>query len=75
VVRTDAYPSLSHKRRGTWVAGQLVAIKVRAAELLTPRDQPMLMPVDMWDWLPDDDLVFVVACDHLTGPHFGRRSS
>jgi transposase len=28
---------------------------------LTPqRDQPMLMPVDMRDWLPDDDLVFVV---------------
>jgi hypothetical protein len=27
---------------------------------LTPqRDQPMLMPVDMRDWLPDDDLVFV----------------
>jgi transposase len=24
------------------------------------RDQPMLMPVDMRDWLPDDDLVFVV---------------
>jgi transposase len=28
---------------------------------LTPqRDQPMLMPVDMRDWLPEDDLVFVV---------------
>jgi transposase len=25
------------------------------------RDQPMLMPVDMRDWLPDDDLVFVVV--------------
>jgi hypothetical protein len=24
------------------------------------RDQPMLMPVDMREWLPEDDLVFVV---------------
>jgi hypothetical protein len=24
------------------------------------RDQPLLMPVGMWEWLPEDDLVFVV---------------
>src|SRR6201987_4392256 len=24
------------------------------------RDQPMLMPVDMREWLPEDDLVFIV---------------
>ena len=24
------------------------------------RDQPMLVPVDMREWLPEDDLVFVV---------------
>jgi hypothetical protein len=24
------------------------------------RDQPLLMPVDMREWLPEDDLVFVV---------------
>jgi transposase len=28
--------------------------------LFPQRDQPMLMPVDMRDWLPEDDLVFVV---------------
>jgi transposase len=28
--------------------------------LLPQRDQPMLMPVDMREWLPEDDLVFVV---------------
>jgi transposase len=28
--------------------------------LLPQRYQPMLMPVDMRDWLPEDDLVFVV---------------
>ena len=24
------------------------------------RDQPLLMPVDMREWLPEDDLVFIV---------------
>ena len=34
---------------------------VCAAELsLSQRDQPLLMPVDMREWLPEDDLVFVV---------------
>ena len=28
--------------------------------LFPQRDQPMLMPVDMREWLPEDDLVFVV---------------
>jgi hypothetical protein len=28
--------------------------------LLPQRDQPLLMPVDMREWLPEDDLVFVV---------------
>ena len=28
--------------------------------LCPQRDQPLLMPVDMRDWLPEDDLVFVV---------------
>jgi transposase len=28
--------------------------------LCPQRDQPMLMPVDMREWLPEDDLVFVV---------------
>ena len=28
--------------------------------LYPQRDQPMLMPVDMREWLPEDDLVFVV---------------
>jgi len=34
---------------------------VYAADFLCPqRDQPMLVPVDMREWLPEDDLVFVV---------------
>lgn len=28
--------------------------------LCPQRDQPMLLPVDMRDWLPEDDLVFIV---------------
>jgi hypothetical protein len=32
-----------------------------AAEFLFPqRDQPLLLPVDMREWLPEDDLVFIV---------------
>jgi transposase len=32
-----------------------------AAEFLVPqRDQPLLLPVDMREWLPEDDLVFVL---------------
>jgi hypothetical protein len=34
---------------------------VYAAEFPLPqRDQPMLLPVDMREWLPEDDLAFVV---------------
>ena len=28
--------------------------------LFPQRDQPLLLPVDMHEWLPEDDLVFVV---------------
>ena len=28
--------------------------------LFPQRDQPLLMPVDMREWLPEDDLVYVV---------------
>jgi hypothetical protein len=28
--------------------------------LCPQRDQPLLMPLDMREWLPEDDLVFVV---------------
>jgi len=28
--------------------------------LFPQRDQPLLMPVDMCEWLPEDDLVFIV---------------
>jgi hypothetical protein len=28
--------------------------------LFPQRDQPLLLPVDMREWLPEDDLVFVV---------------
>ena len=39
----------------------MLEIMVYAAELSFPqRDQPLLMPLDMREWLPDDDLVFVV---------------
>jgi hypothetical protein len=34
---------------------------VYAAEFPYPqRDQPLLLPADMREWLPEDDLVFVV---------------
>jgi hypothetical protein len=28
--------------------------------LCPQRDQPLLLPVDMREWLPEDDLVFIV---------------
>jgi transposase len=39
------------------------------------RDQPLLLPVDMREWLPEDDLVFVVldAVDVLDLGDFRRR--
>ena len=43
--------------------------------LFPQRDQPMLMPVDMREWLPEDDLVFVVldAVAMLDLGEFRRR--
>ena len=43
--------------------------------LCPQRDQPMLMPVDMREWLPEDDLVFVVldAVAALDLGEFRRR--
>jgi hypothetical protein len=53
--------SLSHKRRASIGADVAFEIMVYAAELhLSQRDQPLLMPVDMREWLPEDDLVFIV---------------
>jgi hypothetical protein len=36
------------------------------------RDQPLLLPVDMREWLPEDDLVFVVLAALDLG-EFRRR--
>ena len=47
-----------------------------AAELPFPqRDQPLLLPVDMREWLPEDDLVFIVldAVAALDLGEFRRR--
>ena len=43
--------------------------------LFAQRDQPLLMPVDMREWLPEDDLVFVVldAVATLDLGEFRRR--
>jgi transposase len=43
--------------------------------LFPQRDQPLLMPVDMREWLPEDDLVFVVldAVAALDLGEFRRR--
>ena len=51
--RTNGAPPLGPARRlGSWFMPQ---------NFLCPqRDQPMLLPVDMREWLPEDDLVFVV---------------
>jgi hypothetical protein len=41
--------------------GSVVEIMVCAAGFPFPqRDQALLLPVDMREWLPEDDLVFVV---------------
>ena len=53
--------SLSHKRRASIRAGLVPEIMGMPQNFLFPqRDQPLLMPVDMREWLPEDDLVFVV---------------
>jgi hypothetical protein len=57
-------------------AGPALEIMVYVAELPFPqRDQPLLMPVDMREWLPEDDLVFVVldAVGALDLGEFRRR--
>jgi hypothetical protein len=43
--------------------------------LFPQRDQPLLLPVDMREWLPEDDLVFVVldAVAALDLGEFRRR--
>ncbi len=43
--------------------------------LCPQRDQPLLLPVDMREWLPEDDLVFVVldAVATLDLGEFRRR--
>jgi hypothetical protein len=55
------YFSLLHKRcafGGDWCA---FGIMECATEFPFPqRDQPLLLPVDMREWLPEGDLVFVV---------------
>lgn len=43
--------------------------------LLPQRDQPLLLPVDMREWLPEDDLVFIAldAVAMLDLGEFRRR--
>src|SRR6266496_6213035 len=53
--------SLSHKRCGVWAPRRRLRSWFVPQNFLFPqRDQPLLMPVDMREWLPEDDLVFVV---------------
>ena len=56
-----AYISLSHKRRASaWPGRRLKSWLMPQNFLFPQRDQPLLLPVDMREWLPGDDLVFVV---------------
>jgi transposase len=56
-----AYPSLSHKRRACLGQTRRLRSWFMPQNFLCPqRDQPLLMPVDMREWLPEDDLVFIV---------------
>jgi len=51
--RTNGAPAWGQARRlGSWFMPQNF--------LFPQRDQPLLLPADMRDWLPEDDLVFVV---------------
>jgi hypothetical protein len=53
--------SLSHKQRASLGRGLVLETMMCSAEFLYPqRNQPLLVPVDMREWLPEDDLVFVV---------------
>jgi transposase len=63
--RTDdpppVYFSLSHKRRASVGQARCLRSWFMPQNFIFPqRDQPLLMPVDMREWLPEDDLVFVV---------------
>ena len=61
--------ALSHKRRASVGAGSAAGIMVYAAEFPFPqRDQPLLLPVDMREWLPEDDLVFISARSRSWSP-------
>src|SRR6266487_3757788 len=53
--------SLSHKRCGVWAPRRRLRSWFVPQNFLYPqRDQPLLLPVDMREWLPEDDLVYVV---------------
>ena len=49
------------RRVGAGLAGSRLGSRCVPQNFLYPqRDQPFLMPVDMRDWLPEDDVVVVV---------------
>jgi transposase len=61
LVRQAVFFSLSHKRRASIGPGLVPGIMVTPQNFIFPqRDQPLLLPVDMREWLPEDDLVFIV---------------
>src|SRR6266487_2957795 len=78
--------SLSHKRCGVWAPRRrLRSWFVPQNFLYSQRDQPLLMPVDMREWLPEDDLVYVVLdavatldlgefCRHYRADGHGRAA-
>ena len=68
--------SLSHKRRAFVGQARRLRSWFMPQNFLSPqRDQPLLLPVDMREWLPEDDLVFVVldAVATLDLGEFRRR--
>jgi len=60
-VARPAYFSLSPKRRACIGSGMVPGIMVMPQNGLFPqRDQALLLPVDMGEWLPEDHRAFVV---------------
>jgi hypothetical protein len=60
-VARPAYFSLSRKRHACVGSGMVPGIMVMPQNGLFPqRDQALLLPVDVGEWLPEDHLAFVV---------------
>ena len=59
-----------------WGQARRLGLLFMPQNFLSPqRDQPMLLPLDMREWLPEDDLVFIVLDAVAMRPDSSRRAT